>query len=309
MLLMMRGRLRRLVACGAVTGLLSIGAVVGTLEVAHAQTQIGQCVPNPPTTGATAADYACEISETVPSLSALSVTVTDNTDASEEVAINVTTLSCVYGTDTQSEPASGQTADTPETFNVSPLPLTSQTGTCDVTVKMSLPQFGQTNFTPTVYTADLNYTPIATATASATPTPTPTTTSTSSSAPVHPVKGYAGKCLDDKGNSSANRAEAIIWTCSSTDQAQNWSFSGNELLHNGKCLDDKANGGSGSKLILYSCNGGANQKWSELANGELRLQSHDNKLCVDDPAYSTKNGTQLIVYTCKDSSNQQWKLP
>jgi hypothetical protein len=80
-------------------------------------------------------------------------------------------------------------------------------------------------------------------------------------------------------------------------------------VHNGRCLNDQGNGGSRSKVILYACNGGSNEKWSELANGELKLQAHGGTLCVDDPRSSTKNGTQLIVYTCTDSANQQWKLP
>ena len=115
--------------------------------------------------------------------------------------------------------------------------------------------------------------------------------------------------MDDKGNSSANGTAIVIWSCSGSDQAENWQFSNGEFVHNGKCLNDKASGGSGSKVILYSCNGGSNEKWSELANGELKLQAHGGTLCLDDPRSSTKNGTALIVYTCHDTSNQQWKLP
>jgi hypothetical protein len=126
---------------------------------------------------------------------------------------------------------------------------------------------------------------------------------------VHSVKGFGGKCLDDKGNSSANRAVVVIWSCSGSDPAENWQYSNSEFQHNGKCLNDQGNGGSRSKVILWTCNGAANEKWSELANGEIRLQSHGNTLCLDDPGYSTKNGTQLIVYSCKDSANQKWSLP
>jgi hypothetical protein len=140
--------------------------------------------------------------------------------------------------------------------------------------------------------------------AGATPTPT-----SPSSAPVHPIKGFDGKCVSDKGNSSANRTKIIIWTCSGTDQAENWKFSNNEFIHNGKCLNDQGNGGSRSKVILWTCNGGSNEKWSELANGELKLQSHGGTLCLDDPRSSTSNGTQLIVYTCQGSSNQKWNQP
>ena len=60
---------------------------------------------------------------------------------------------------------------------------------------------------------------------------------------------------------------------------------------------------------MYSCNGGSNEKWSQLSNGELKLQAHGGTLCLDDPRSSTANGTQLIVYKCQGSANQKWSLP
>ena len=39
------------------------------------------------------------------------------------------------------------------------------------------------------------------------------------------------------------------------------------------------------------------------------LNAKGYRLCLDDPAYSTRNGTRLIVYTCKDSANQRWQQP
>ena len=149
-----------------------------------------------------------------------------------------------------------------------------------MTATVSLPtaEPSASGFTPNNFTAQLNYTPAAAPTAS----PTPTSSSTASA--VHPVKGYDGKCVDDNGNSSANRAKIQIWGCNGSDKAENWTFSNGEFSHNGKCLNDQGNGGSRSHVILYSCNGGSNEKWSHLANGELKLKAHDGTLCLDDPA-------------------------
>lgn len=97
-----------------------------------------------------------------------------------------------------------------------------------------------------------------------------------------------------------------IWTCNSGDRAQQWSFSGGELVHNGMCANDQASGGNGSKVILYTCNGAANETWTHQSNGEFRLKAHGGLYCLDDPASSTRNGTQLIVYVCKDTANQRW---
>ena len=302
---MMRG-IRRLVVYTAVSGLLAAGAVSASMEVAHADTVVGHCIG----AGDSTVHYQCTLTGTVASPSAITVSVVDNgttssgATASEGVTVNVTTLSCTDSGGTASEPASSAMGSTPLTDNVAPLPSTAD-GQCNVTatVKLSASDSTVTGFAPSQFTATLSYTP-----ASSNPSPSPSPTPVSSGS-VHPIVGFDNKCVDDKGNSSANRAVVVIWSCSGSDPAENWQFSNSEFIHNGKCLNDQGNGASRSKVILWSCNGASNEKWSELANGELKLQSHGATLCMDDPRSSTKNGTQLIVYTCTDSANQQWKLP
>jgi hypothetical protein len=317
----MRG-IRRLAVCVAVSGLLAAGAVGASTEIAHADGQVAYCL------GASDNSYDCSMSATISDAASITVDVTDDSSpAYEEVMASVTTLSCTDNNGSASEPESSAEGTTPLTDDVTPLPAPAADGQCAVTVSVHLvPTYTSTAYAeclnttatpspvatpdptptssppacPTEYTATLNYTSNASA------SPSPTTTSSSS---VHPVKGYDGKCVDDNGNSSANRAKVQIWSCSGSDQAENWSFSSNELKHNGKCLNDKADGGNRSKVILYSCNGASNEKWSELANGELKLQAHNGTLCLNDPGNSTKNGTQLIVYTCTGSANEKWSLP
>jgi Ricin-type beta-trefoil lectin domain len=299
---MMRG-IRRLVVYTAVSGLLAAGAVSATMEVAHADTPVGNCI------GAQDTSFTCTVSATVSAPTAITVSVVDNgttstgATAMEDVTVNVTTLSCTDSSSTVSEPASSTTGATPLTDSVMPLPATAD-GQCNVAATVSLPsaETSTKGFVASQFSVTLSYTP-SSSNPSPGPSPTPITGS------VHPVKGFDGKCLDDKFNSSANRAVVVIWSCSGTDQAENWRFTSNELIHNNKCLNDQGNGGSRSKVILWTCNGASNEKWSELANGELKLQSHGGTVCLDDPASSTKNGTQLIVYTCHDSANQKWKLP
>ena len=297
---MMRG-IRRLAVCAAATGLLTAGVVTATMGVAHAGTVVATCIGASDST----VKFECTLDGQISSPSAITVSVVDNGTtasggtASEDVTVNVTTLSCTDNSSTASEPASMETGATPLTDNVTPLPATAD-GQCDVEATVSVPN---TVTTPNQFTATLSYTPSSGSNPSPGPSPSPVVS------PVHPVVGFDNKCLDDKGNSSSNRAVVVIWSCSGSDPAENWKFASNEFSHNGLCLNDQGNGGSRSKVILWTCNGAANEKWSELANGEIRLQSHNNTLCLDDPAFSTKNGTQLIVYTCHDSANQKWKLP
>jgi len=153
------------------------------------------------------------------------------------------------------------------------------------------------NVTTGSYTMALDYAPQA----SATPT-------TSPSANVPLVKGYHDLCLDDKGNSSANRTEVILWTCNSSDPAQGWTFTDDELVHNGKCANDRGNGGSGTKVILWACTHAPDETWSHPgSDGEFLLDSTSHGLlCLTDPDHSTANRTQLIVYPCRNTSNQHW---
>jgi hypothetical protein len=303
---MMRG-IRRLAVITAATGLLAAGAAVTvSIEAAHAQTEVDSC--SDPGASVSPASYQCTMTYTTPSTSGISVEAIDDSTAgnNEDVDIEITSLTCTYSTNTEEDQTpGGETAETPFTYDVPDLPLTAETGTCNIDVTASLPSTETAaGDTPDEFTAELFYDPIASDSTSATPT-----TTTTAAADVHPIKGYDSKCVDDNGNSSDNRAKIQIWSCSGTDQAENFSFSSNELKHNGKCLNDQADAGSGGHVVLYSCSSAANDKWSVLANGELKLKAHNGTLCLNDPRSSKTNGTGLIVYKCTDSANEKWSLP
>ncbi|OLF14403.1 glycosyl hydrolase [Actinophytocola xinjiangensis] len=116
-----------------------------------------------------------------------------------------------------------------------------------------------------------------------------------------PIVGVAGKCVDVNGASSADGTKIQLWTCTGgTNQqwtregstlralgkcmtavgtndganvqlstcdgrgGQNWIAGANgSLTNSGRCLD--ANGASsanGTQLIIWSCHGGTNQRWT-----------------------------------------------
>jgi hypothetical protein len=56
----------------------------------------------------------------------------------------------------------------------------------------------------------------------------------------------------------------VLWTCDGT-AGQRWIPQANGAYVNaasGLCLDaEKASSANGTKLILYTCNSGLNQKW------------------------------------------------
>jgi hypothetical protein len=185
-------------------------------------------------------------------------------------------------------PLNGMTVAVPPTTAIKvPLPYTVP-DYCDVSTTATLNGTGTLEMT-------LEYTP-----------GTPANPSPPAAVPL--IKGYGGKCLDDRQNSSANRTEVILWTCNSADPAQGWKFTNGELVHNGKCANDQANGGSGTKVILWTCNRAPDETWTHTgSDGEFVLASRTHGLlCLDDPRSSTANRTQLIVYTCHNTSNQHW---
>lgn len=127
------------------------------------------------------------------------------------------------------------------------------------------------------------------------------------SAAVARVAGLAGLCLDDAGGLAVPRGKVQIWPCRK-GQAQGWVSANGELIHDGMCLNDSEWGGNYSHVIMWRCDGAANERWT-YRDGSYVLAAGGGWLCLDDPAYSVRRGTQLIVYRCHGSANQRWSLP
>jgi len=262
----------------ALTGLLAAGAITMGVTTASANTAGFCSAASTSTVKAT-----CTVTEKISTPADITVAVTMESGA-QQTATTAWTATC----DTE-KTSGGSTSMTPVTEDVTM--ASSNPASCTVTATGTL----STN-SGTMLVA-LKYDP-----ASASPSPSPTTPS----GPVRIYRGFGGKCVDDAGNSSALRAKVVIWTCNGNDAAQKWVFSGGKLMHNGKCLNDQRSGGNGSKVILYTCNGGANELWAHKSNGEFVMKANGGKYCLDDPASSKHNGTQLIVWTCKNGTNQHW---
>lgn len=73
----------------------------------------------------------------------------------------------------------------------------------------------------------------------------------------------------------------------------------------GKCLDAYNNGNTNGTVVdLYTCNGGANQKWTVTDGGTV--VGRQSGLCLDVTGQATANGSPLELYTCNGGSNQKW---
>ena len=77
----------------------------------------------------------------------------------------------------------------------------------------------------------------------------------------------------------------------------------------GKCLDVKgASSANGTQVIIWTCHGHANQRWTSTAAGELRVTIGGVTKCLDAYDNQTGNGTKIEIWTCNGGTNQKWNL-
>jgi hypothetical protein len=294
-----------LVAAGGITAGLSLVANANEFAIcnsASTSTGISCSFPNSTTTDTT-----------INTPSAIQAVVTlqsgDNATTPDQYVLITYSVYCTQGGD--QETTSNPTTNPPQAITTSaPVTDTLTLGytdpdSCTVENLTAVLEAGSSAATATTDTTgtfimELEWTPQASASS--------TTTTTASSVDVSYISGYDGKCIDDKGNSSADKTAVIIWSCNHGDSAQGWTYTDSELRHNGMCANDQGNGGSGTHVILWSCTGSSNEKWfHQSSDGEFILSSTTHGLlCLNDPGYSKTNRTQLIVYRCNNGSNEHW---
>ncbi|NUT51471.1 MAG: poly(3-hydroxybutyrate) depolymerase [Saccharothrix sp.] len=118
------------------------------------------------------------------------------------------------------------------------------------------------------------------------------------------LRGEAsGRCLDVNGANSANGTPMIIWDCNSGAN-QVFTQNGQALQVLGKCLDVPGNAAAGTPVRIWDCQGGANQQWT--VNGNGTITNAQGGLCLDVNGAGTANGTAVIVWTCHTGANQRW---
>ena len=114
----------------------------------------------------------------------------------------------------------------------------------------------------------------------------------------------SGKCVDVPGASQTNGTGLIIYTCSGASN-QRWTHtSANELRIYNNSKCMEAGTSAGSRAVITSCTGSSSQKWTFNANGTI--SNVGSGLCLDVNAGSTANNAAVNVWTCHGRSNQLW---
>jgi hypothetical protein len=131
---------------------------------------------------------------------------------------------------------------------------------------------------------------------------------TSQYALIHSVIGGVDQgCLDIFANNPANNILDIA-TCSTTNQAQQWTFANGRLVplhHTTYCVDvHNGSGTAGTVVDIVACAGNDQQMFLPV-NFTIQASSSSGE-CLDVNGNGTANGTKLDVYTCGSTNTAQW---
>jgi glucoamylase len=124
-----------------------------------------------------------------------------------------------------------------------------------------------------------------------------------------PIRGIAGKCIDDADAATDNGNAIQIFACNGTiQQSWIWNSADGTLRVLGKCMDvtDGATA-DGTLVQLFDCNGTGSQQWRW--RNQTSLVNPQSGRCLDVPNANTADGTELDIYDCNGTEAQVWYLP
>jgi hypothetical protein len=137
------------------------------------------------------------------------------------------------------------------------------------------------------------------------------TPSTGSNLPL--ISQNSGLCLSAVNSTEGTQLEQV--TCNGTS-LQDWDIttegSGFYLTNadTGMVADDDGQSKSaGAEIIDWAENGGSNQQWTFVPNGQgyYNIVNVDSGLCLDVEGASTSSGALIDQWTCNAGANQAWK--
>ncbi|WP_395296654.1 ricin-type beta-trefoil lectin domain protein [Kitasatospora hibisci] len=126
--------------------------------------------------------------------------------------------------------------------------------------------------------------------------------------PVGQVTGFAGKCLDVRGGSMANKTPTQIWDCLGNVN-QRWKIGTDGTIRAvGVCLDIwDGRTGNGTQVHTGPCNGNIAQQW--WVRGDGAIVNTKSGRCLDVRAFDSTNGNIVQIWDCNGTANQIWHLP
>jgi hypothetical protein len=118
------------------------------------------------------------------------------------------------------------------------------------------------------------------------------------------VNGASNTCFDVPNSNSADGTQLIIWSCNGGAN-QAVSQNGNTFRLLNKCVDAFGSGtANGTRVVLWACTGGANQQWTQRSDGSIA--GVQSGRCITPTGGATANGTLLVLADCNGSAAQRW---
>jgi len=134
--------------------------------------------------------------------------------------------------------------------------------------------------------------------------PTSPSPSPSTGAPFRLINGASNTCFDVPNSNTTDGTQMIIWSCNG---GANQSFTQNAqtLRVLGKCVTAFNNGtANGTRVVLSTCNNGANQNWTQRPDGSIA--GVQSGRCIQPTGGATGNGTLIILQDCNGQPYQRW---
>lgn len=128
--------------------------------------------------------------------------------------------------------------------------------------------------------------------------------SPSTGAPFRLINGASSTCLDDPNSNSTDGTQLIIWSCNGGAN-QNFTQNGQTLRLLGKCVTAFNNGtANGTRVVISTCNGSTGQNWTLRADGSIA--GVQSGRCLQPTGGATANGTLVILQDCNGQPFQRW---
>ena len=113
----------------------------------------------------------------------------------------------------------------------------------------------------------------------------------------------SGRCIDVPNGQTGVQVQ--IYDCSGNANQTITQTAAGELRVSGKCLAANADGTTtGTKVILWACNGKTSQQWFFRVDGSIVNRS--NGLVMDVTNANTANGSKVQLWAGLGNTNQTW---
>jgi hypothetical protein len=133
----------------------------------------------------------------------------------------------------------------------------------------------------------------------------------------------SGYCVNDPGNTTVNGTQLQLQQCSSAAseqlQLESSAYTNGTsnkfyqlVLENGTCLGDYNGGGDGTKVVLWTCNGGGDQAVTYHQYGSGTWPAYwefSTGYALGDHNNIYANGNPIVVWSVNNSNSEAWNGP